>query len=486
MADRMLLTGAATLATAFAAFLWLDGRHGTLRSEIVPTTITWFLVAVAGFALILARTQRATSSVAGDITWLLLLGLGLRLLMLGTEPTLSDDVYRYLWEGHLVTEGVSPYSFTIDSPLGDQYDIEARTLANNTSLGSPYLPVAHGLFGLFAFLLPSQPWTMQLLMIIFDVLAVAMILQLLSLADLPKQRALLYWLNPLVIVEVAHGAHLDALIIGLGLAGIWLSLRRFHDHAAAGLVTELAGPTLVAAATLTRPLAVLFLPVLFWIWNWRQRVIWGAAFATPVLIAGSATSFGLDGSGVGVFGSARAYTETFRFNSGMYHWLETWIGGRGLDDKGWNEPMALTRLVVFAIVGLAMIVVFVVSRRQTDARASLRLLAVPVMLYVLFTPVLHPWYTLLLLAFVPFLAPGVDESADRWIMTAPWLVLSVLLIFSYLTYEDPTTFAERGWVRTLEWYPTLALLAVAIAVAVGRRFRTPSTDRHTRDATITT
>lgn len=461
MSARQLITGGAELtglalfAIGIRGLINLDNDNGTLRADVVPSTITWFLVAFAGFAALMVIHQRRAPEPKPRLEWWWLFALGLvaRLVFLGTEPTLSDDVYRYLWEGHLVTEGVSPYAFPIDSPEGAQYAIEARDLANNTSLASPYLPVAHAVFGAAAFVLPSEPWTMQLLMVAFDTLAVTMLVRLLAVAGLPRNRALLYWLNPLVIVEVAHGAHLDAMIVGLGLAGLLFTFRSPGP----------AGPVLVGLATLTRPLAVLFVPVLFWKWTWPQRLTYAATVGVPVAITGAWVGLGLgSGSdGTGVFGSARAYTETFRFNSAIYQRFEQWVASQGLDDKGWNEPGALTRLIVFAIVAALLLGVFGSARRIEEPRATLRMLAVPLMIYALFTPVLHPWYILLLLALVPFLAPADDEPLGRWSHAVPWLVLSALLIFSYLTYENPDAFAERVWVRRLEWWPTFALLAIA-------------------------
>jgi len=480
MSDRAsgfsgLAPGVGLLLVGFAGMLWVDLANDTLRAGFVGNTIAWFLVAFAGY-LVLLRLQ--FGHVAHDrLRWLLMLGLGLRLVLLITEPTLSDDVYRYLWEGHLVTEGVSPFSFTIDSPLGDAYDISARGLANNTNLASPYLPAAHGIFGLVAAVLPSEPWTMQLLMIGFDVLAVAMMMKLLRAAKLPERRVLLYWLNPLVIIEVAHGAHIDAIIVGLAMAGLWLSL----DKAKSSTTALYLGPALIAVATLTRPLALLFIPVLYWLWSWRQRLVWLVVVTVPILITGAVSGFGLsESNGIGVFGSARAYSDTFRFNSGIYHWFETWVGGRGLDDKGWNEPVALTRLLIAALVAALMLAIFVVARnrRRSDTRGTLRLLAAPLMVYVLLTPVLHPWYTLLLLAFVPFLAPAEREHRAQWVIVAPWIVFSGLLIFSYLTYENPAAFAEREWVRRVEWYPTLVLLALAAGWILRKRaFRSDPTAR---------
>ena len=474
--SQRLFTGAGTalLLAGFAGIVWVDLANDTLRAGYVTQTIAWFLVAFAGYLLLLPLQRTAAAD--DPWKWLLLVGLGLRLVLLLTEPTLSDDVYRYLWEGHLVTQGVSPYPFVIDSPLGDVYDIPARGLANNTGLASPYLPVAHVIFAGTAVVLPSEAWTMQVLMIGFELLAGWMILKMLRLANLPERRVLLYWLNPLVIIEIAHGAHIDALILGLGGVGLWLSLRAaFNQAGPSSTLIQLAGPLMVAAATLTRPLSLLFIPVLFWIWNWRQRILWAVAFLIPIAATGAVVGLGLDDdAGAGVFGSARAYSQTFRFNSGIYHWLERWISSQGLDDRGFNEPINLTRFIVGAIVvTLTLGVFFVARRRATSARSTMRLLALPMIVYVLFTPVLHPWYTLLLLALLPFLAPAEDEAVGRWITLAPWIALSALLIFSYLTYEDPLRFAEREWVRRVEWYPTLALVAVAGLWSLRRIYRAP-------------
>ncbi|MEM7093315.1 MAG: hypothetical protein AAF567_09955 [Actinomycetota bacterium] len=476
-------TGIAVLVLGFIALLWLDAANGTLRDDVVPRTVGWFVVAFVGFGLVMLVQQSRGRRAAARIGWpaLVALGLVLRLVLLATEPTLSDDVYRYLWEGHLVTEGVSPYAFTIDDPAGEAYTIEARDLANNRSLASPYLPVAHGIFGVAAFLLPSEPWVMQLVMIAFDSVAMAMIVRLLAIAGLPRERSLLYWLNPLVIVEVAHGAHLDALILGFGLAGVAATLR-CNDRCQAPGVTDwrsLSGPVLLALATLTRPLAVLFLPVLFWRWTWPQRLAYAVTTIAPVAIAGAWVGLGVGDDGTGVFGSARAYTETFRFNSAIYQWLEGWIGGRGLDDRGWNEPVMLTQLIIFGLVGVAMLVVFIRSRSADVPRSILRWMSIPLMIYVVFTPVLHPWYVLLLLALAPFLAPSDDEQPWRWVQVAPWIVMSCLLIFSYLTYENPEAFAEREWVRWLEWFPTLGLLAISIVVSRSRQLRVQVDDLHT-------
>ena len=449
--------GAAVLAVGFAALVILDARTGTLRDGQVGTTIGWLLLAFAGYALVMAGTQRSAPKAAGRESWkwLLVFGLALRLALLGTTPTLSDDVYRYLWEGHLVTEGVSPYAFAIEDPAGDPYDIAARDSVNNRSLASPYLPFVHAVFAVATLLLPSHPASMQLVMIAFDVLGAAMIMRVLTAVGLPERRVLLYWLNPLVIVEVAHGAHIDAIIVGLTLAAVSFTLKRTTGLAGA------AAPLLLAMSTLTRPLALFLMPVLWWLWTWRQRALWVGAVSIPIAVIGAVSGLGLNDDGTGVFGSSRAYTRTFRFNGGIYHWVEAWIGSRGLDDMGWNEPMMLTRLGIGAVSAIVLFVIFGAAWHRRDPVNALRLMAVSLGAYVLLAPVLHPWYLLLLLAFVPFVAPGDREVGLRWLLALPWLALSAWVVFSYLTYRDPDAFAELPWVRRLTWWPTFALLAVA-------------------------
>ncbi len=90
-------------------------------------------------------------------------------------------------------------------------------------------------------------------------------------------------------------------------------------------------------------------------------------------------------------------------------------------------------------------------------------MAVPLMAYVLLTPTLHPWYLLIVIVFLPFLAPGREEKSGRWWLLAPWLYLSAAIIFSYVTYINPQDLREYEWVRALEWPPTLLLLAIASA-----------------------
>lgn len=463
------LAAATTLEVlGFGGLALLNFRTGTLRAEFVPETIVWYLLAFAGFMVAVVWNERATI----PWRWLVLLPLVFRLILLTTTPTLSDDVYRYLWEGHLVSEGVSPYAYTVTDPALDSYTIPAREFVNNPTLASPYLPAAHGVFGLAALTLPAKPLSMQAVMVLFDLVAAALIVRLLTLANLPRKRVLLYLWNPLVILEVAHGAHLDALMLALVTGALVLTFDPDCHSGRCGRIGRFAGPVLLALAALTRPVPLLLAPVLFWRWSWAQRAIFVSSIAALLLPFALFGNLGLSGQpeGTGLFGSARVYSESFRFNSGIYHWVERSAANLGLDDGRWYAATNLTRLVIGSLAGTALGVVWWRARGVAgETRGLLRFMAAAMAIYVLFTPVLHPWYTLLLLGFLVFVAPGTDEGSSGWFLLAGWGYLTAALIFSYLTYIDPLRFGELESVRQLQWLPTFALIVFGVIRFGGER-----------------
>ena len=443
------------LLLAFAAMVRLHWQFGTLRGAQVPETIGWYLLAFAGYLGALLWAERR----GAPMRWVWAAAVCFRLLLLVTSPTLSDDVYRYLWDGHVANHGVSPYAYAIDSPQLDHLDTAVRAQANNSWMASPYLPAAQGLFLAVTALFPLHPIYLQATMVLFDLASAWLIGRLLAHVRLPPRRLLLYLWNPLVIVEVAHGAHVDAWMVFLSLLAIAFALGRSRFSL---LNAWPLSPLFLALAALTKILPLLLLPVLFWYWDWRQRILCAVVAAGLLIPSAMRAGWGLTGAltGQGLFGAIRIYSAQWNFNGGLFRTVQEAVGA-----TAYGPPAVAAR----AIAALALVVVALVvcwrARtyvRRRDLRFSLRLMAVPLMAYMLLTPTAHPWYALFLLAFVPFLAPGRRELRRLWLVALPWIYLSGALVFSYLTYLDPQNFAEREWVRQLQWAPAHLLLLVAI------------------------
>ena len=456
---------------AYSALVVIDIFYGTLRDSHTLQSIGWYLLAFAAYIAVLLWVERWGIS----RKWMWGGAVLMRVLMLFTTPTLSDDVYRMLWDGYVANQGISPYAHAIDSPALDYLNVPVRDLANNAWMASPYLPAAQGIFYGVTAVFPLKPIFLQTVMVIFDLMSAWLIARLLALALLPGRRLMIYLWNPLVIVEVAHGAHVDAFMIFLALLAVYLALKQSENkekmlsHRSSRTVTVLTqflSPLFLALGTLTKLLPALLLPVLFWLWNWPQRIFYGLAAIVILIPFGMSAGWGLAGEldGTGLFGALRIYANQWKFNSGLFYWLETWLGRLELAD-----PLMTAKMIAFFMLLLIVTAVWITARHRTQARPALRLMSVPLIGYALLTPTFHPWYLLILLAFVPFLTPAVDETPWIWLLVAPWLYLSGALVFSYLTYLDPLDFGELAWVRRLEWIPTIVLLSAAAVVPFCQR-----------------
>ncbi len=454
-----------SLALGLAAYLGLVTLHrqtDNLTHQYVSTTLTWYGLAFIAYLIALLWAEWRSQP---SLKTILIVAALFRILLLFTRPTLSDDIYRYIWDGYVANNGVSPYAYAIDAPELDYLDTPSRALANHAWMASPYLPAAQALFASLTRLFPLRPIFFQAAMILFDMLTGLLIIKLLALAQLPGYRSLLYLWNPLVVVEVAHGAHVDAWMIFLMMLALWLTFTPRYPK-----ITPWLAPLGLAGATLTKGLPILIMPILFWLWSWPQLAIWAIAIAISLLSAGLRAGWGLTGplDGLGLFGALRIYADQWNFNSGLFHALETNL------QELWSQPAAFSWAKRF--IGVMMLTVlggvWLKARKKRSPRTLLRLMAIPFMAYVLLTPTLHPWYLLSLLAFLPFLAPDHrQESRWQWLALAPWLYLSGAIALSYVTYINPQDYREYPWVRHTEWWPTLALATIAILFFVGKKIK---------------
>ena len=491
----VLYTLAVIGVVAYGGMVSVHLRYGTLRAGHTPETLAWYGLAFAAYIASIVWVERTDR-----YSWRMVWGAAVlfRLLLLFTQPTLSDDIYRYIWDGYVSNSGVSPYAYAIDDSELDYLDIPERAQANNSWMASPYLPAAQIVFSTLTRFFPLKAVYFQVAAVIFDLLSAWIIGRLLSLAQLPPRRLLLYLWNPLVIVETAHSAHIDAFMVFLTLLALWLTLERRQDadplpvESRYALLKNFLSPLFLALATLTKILPVLIVPVLIWRWRWGQRLLFVAATISLLIPSGLRAGWGLFGplDGRGLFGALRIYSDSWNFNSGLFHWLEEFLTNAGLvevDANFWTK-----RIVGLLMVGV-LTAVFLAARRYRernlpevwnlrevfDARGILRLSAVPFMTYTLLTTTVHPWYIHILLAFVPFLPEtlGDTESTEGqrarslrrrgnfgWLLTAPWLYLSGALALSYLTYVDPLDYREFEWIRQAEWLPVWAVISLSVIV----------------------
>lgn len=429
---------------AWAAIAYLSVLSAVAAISLVPDLDLRLVAAVlgaggAGWAAAVALAGRGAVAPAAVVGGALLL----RAVALCGEPRLSDDVYRYVWEGELVLRARSPYAYAPDDPaLADVRALHPGLHArvNHREVSAAYPPVAQ-LVGA-----ASAGWARAIgaaperagVSFLRAAFALADLLVLVPLAALLRRRGrpvglLAVWAwSPLVAVEFAGSGHLDALAIALWIAALAL---------ATGPRGRLLAFPALALAGLVKLLPFASLP---WLLRARAR----PAFAVAGLLAVAALAFApwlaFEGGGRGWLVGLANYAERWESASLVYRWIEAGFARFFDPDPGWTDPSRLAR----ASVGLAWAAYAGVTwlRFPDPIDAGRRLVAA----WLVLTPTLHPWYATWLL---PFLAL---ETRSSW----TWLVAALPLAYWPLeVWQRSGTWIEPVWL-----WPVLALpLALLLA-----------------------
>ena len=400
----------------------------------------YLLLFLAGAAIALLAARILSASGLG---FLLLCGALLRLTLIARTPDLSDDVFRYLWDGRVAAAGISPYALPPSDPAvaGIAPDI-ARRVAHRDVV-TVYPPVAQAAFRVFGASGHLLAWKT------FSAAADLSIVAILwSGAPGAAFAAALYAFHPLAITEAAGEGHLDSLGIALLLASLahLAHRRRARSGIAYAMSVLTKYVSLAAAIPLFR--------------HGRARFLAASALSAAILWVAASRP------GVSPVGGLGQYATRWDFNSPMY------VAAVGLMDASdlpqvskdafldlkarWNHPgwtrkvfpyfysAFFARVLLGLLLAAALLLIaWRVRDLETSAFASLAAL-------LLLSPTLHPWY---LLWVLPFAARRREPA---------FLFLSFCAPLSYaLLYPLPGV--SRGLVFAGEFLPFAVLLAGSLA-----------------------
>jgi hypothetical protein len=364
-----------------------------------------------------------------------------RLVMATSTPTLSDDVYRYVWDGRVQVAGLSPYAHAPDDAALLSVRDDDWSRINHPELPTVYPPLAQMIFAGLAFL-GAEAKGFKLFMGLLDFGVVLGLRWLLPRLSLPRNRIVLYAWNPLAVVETAGSGHLEPLgaLLVLLAAGFLMVGKR----AASGLAFGCA----VHAKIL--PLALL--PGFSRRLGWKGMTVLTVslvALALPYALAGpvsvkGAVAYATDWEHNSfLFAGARRALEAVQPTPHLKAGIDRLKARLGEDALPWSFayrhvwPDDLGRgLVVLA----ALAWLFSLARRRWLDPAREAFLALGGVL--LLSPTFHPWYALWVL-------PLAAAYASRG-----WLLLAALLPLSYLAGSEGVAWS----VRCIEYVPAFAFM----------------------------
>jgi alpha-1,6-mannosyltransferase len=432
-----------------------EQSRATFRSVSLKSTVT---LSILGVAMVVLYRIAVHSQGVADIVWflklvliqlviyfavawlslrtrdsrtLLLFGLIFaalfRLSILFSPPYLSDDIYRYIWDGRVQSAAINPYRYIpADESLAKLRDDKIYPNINRRDYARTiYPPVAEGAFLLITRFSESVTW-MKAVMVGFEAIAVWSIIQLLASFGFARQRVLIYAWHPLVVWEFAGSGHLDALAIAF-IALALLAHRKRRE--------TLTG-FLLACATCVKLFPAALFPAFYRRWSWKMPLAFlGTILVTylPYLSVGP----------LGALGFLPGYANERGMVSGDQFFLLT-VARRLFSANVPASAYLISSIAVFGVLSLWLMR----DQRADDIRYLRNSLIIASAFMVLLAPHFS-WYfswLILFLCFIPsvpvfYLTAAsfllyltwVNDTPDRVFMLktfifAPFLILGILTI----------------------------------------------------------
>lgn len=348
---------------------------------------TWVLLSLytllfASVVVIIRNTN--TEDVDLGYYW----GVLLRVLLIASLPKLSDDFYRFIWDGRLLLNFEDPYKYLPAHHLGQGLTGITQSLydgLNSPAYFTVYPPLNQVIFFISTLFSPgSITWSiiiLRVIMIVFELGNISLIRKLLRHYKLPQAYGLIYVLNPLVIFEVTGNLHFEGIMVYFLLMAIWqYEQGKLHKSA-----------IFFGLSVATKFLPLIFLPLLLRKIGFKKTMIYGLIVVATL----SVTFLPLINTAHiwAIKDSMELYFQKFEFNGSIYY-LARWYG---FETEGHNIIAKSGKWMMYATMG-SIVLYALIGKKKDWPRQMVWVWT----LYLLFATTVHPWYVVPLLAVAVF------------------------------------------------------------------------------------
>ena len=432
----------------FLVLTWILGYQ-------IDRTQFFYLITHYGLFFFLYLAVFFYSQKKETILFYTILGIGLRFLLIFAFPNFSDDIYRFIWDGRLLVNGINPFDHLPSYYIEQGVAVPGLTQELYDHLNSPnyftvYPPINQLLFAIAAYCSPNNFVGSSMLLkgflFLCEVGSIYLIIDLLRYFQLPEKNVLLYALNPLLIIEIMGNVHFEGAMIFFLLLSVWLIAVK--DQLVLSAIA-------MACAIASKLLPLIFLPYFIWRlsvdknnpleqsssllfrWktklqtiNWSKNILFfGVLFGVLLILFIPLFS----GAFVSNFGtSLNLYFQKFEFNASLYY-LIRWLG---FQYKGYNIIQTLGPFL--SIIVLISILWRVFNEINPNWRNLFPNLLFAICIYLFLALTIHPWYVAL---------PIVCCLFTRFRFPILW---SGLIFLTYINYSYIDYF-ENLWMVGIEY-----------------------------------
>jgi len=416
-----------TLLSLFG-YIWLG--YGTIRTDFVQ------LVLLFGFlsSLYMLALYRKVFNVGFPIV--IGSAMLLRISLMFMTPNLTDDYFRYIWDGLLFTHGYNPYLIMPSEFIHSPHTVTSITSSLYAGLNSPdyytiYPPVCQFIFGLSAVLaggnIVGNIIIIRLVIILAEFGVIFLSHRLASKLSVSPQLIALYAFNPLVIIELTGNLHLEAVMLLFLVLAIYLLVLGKQVYAAVSF----------GLAVGVKLLPLIFLPLLI------KRLGLAKSMIFYIIVGATFVVIFLPFYNVELIpnfvSSLRLYFQTFEFNASLYYLLR-WIG---YQITGYNIIAIVG--IALAIVAFLFIIIIAVREKTVTWLSLFQGMLMCLTTYLLLATTVHPWYITSLILITLF---------TRYRYPILW---SIATILSYAAYRT-VPYSENLWFVAVEYVVVLSYM----------------------------
>ncbi len=380
-----------------------------------------------------------------NLKFLWISGILFRLPFLFAFPNLSQDFYRFIWDGELILSGINPYLFVPNSLIDHQEFLIPHASKLHEGMGelsakhfSNYPPLSQVLFTISVFLSGKSILGSIIVMRVMIVLADIGILyfgrKLLKNLNLSPHLIFWYFLNPLILIELTGNLHFEGVML---FFFIWaLYLLSINNWKWAAVIYSLSiGVKLIP---------ILFLPLFLNYLGFKKSLgfyfIVGLSsllllvpFYSSDFISNYSATIGL-------------WFSNFEFNAGLYNIIKQIA--LYFDVKGYVLILSFGKFLPYLIIFMVLLFTFLRDNKKLLGVLSSMFWALTC--YYLVSTTVHPWYIVFLVLLGIF-------TTYRFPML--W---SCTIILSYWAYAN-ADFKENLWILAIEYSLVLAYMVYEIA-----------------------